>query len=126
MLLMGVGASLTLFNGAHALCRRIRADIRALWFTASLGCAPTARGACSWPGTATRARFGCVPWSDIWTGSLPASCGRLLNWKRLLRLRRHASLQWNSRGDFRGGEKKERRHLASLSNIVQCYFEVSG
>jgi protein ImuB len=44
-LLMDVGASLTLFNGAHALCRRIRADMRALGFTASLGCAPTARGA---------------------------------------------------------------------------------
>lgn len=45
MLLMDVGASLTLFHGAHALCRRIRADMRALGFTAILGCAPTARGA---------------------------------------------------------------------------------
>lgn len=44
-LLMDVGASLTLFNGAHALCGRIRADIRALGLTASLGWAPTARGA---------------------------------------------------------------------------------
>ena len=45
MLLMDVGASLTLFGGARALCWRIRADLRALGFTASLGCAPTARGA---------------------------------------------------------------------------------
>ena len=44
-LLMDVGASLRLFGGVHALCRRIRANVRALGFSASLSCAPTARGA---------------------------------------------------------------------------------
>ena len=44
-LLMDVGASLRLFGGVRALCRRVRADVRALGFTASLACAPTARGA---------------------------------------------------------------------------------
>ena len=44
-LLMDVGASLRLFGGIRALCRRIRADLRALGFSASLSCAPTARGA---------------------------------------------------------------------------------
>jgi protein ImuB len=44
-LLMDVGASLRLFGGVRALCRRVRANVRALGFTASLGCAPTARGA---------------------------------------------------------------------------------
>ncbi|MGJ7913924.1 Y-family DNA polymerase [Massilia sp. LXY-6] len=44
-LLMDVGASLRLFGGVLALCRRVRANVRALGFTASLGCAPTARGA---------------------------------------------------------------------------------
>lgn len=45
VLLMDVGASLTLFSGIRALCRHIRADVRALGFTASISCAPTARGA---------------------------------------------------------------------------------
>jgi protein ImuB len=44
-LLMDVGASLRLFGGVRALCRRVRASVRALGFTASLACAPTARGA---------------------------------------------------------------------------------
>jgi protein ImuB len=44
-LLMDVGASLRLFGGVRALCRRVRANVRALGFSASLGCAPTARGA---------------------------------------------------------------------------------
>lgn len=45
VLLMDVGASLTLFSGPRALCRRIVADMRALGFTASIGSAPTAQGA---------------------------------------------------------------------------------
>jgi protein ImuB len=44
-LLMDVGASLRLFGGVRALCRRVRANVQALGFTASLACAPTARGA---------------------------------------------------------------------------------
>ena len=44
-LLMDVGASLRLFGGILALCRRIHANVRTLGFTASLACAPTARGA---------------------------------------------------------------------------------
>ncbi len=44
-LLMDVGASLRLFGGVRALCRRVRADVRALGFSAALACAPTARGA---------------------------------------------------------------------------------
>lgn len=45
VLLMDVGASLTLFAGPRALCRRIRADMRTLGFTASISSAPTAQGA---------------------------------------------------------------------------------
>jgi protein ImuB len=44
-LLIDIGASLRLFGGIGALCRRIRANLRALGFTAVLSCAPTARGA---------------------------------------------------------------------------------
>ncbi|MGZ3184959.1 MAG: Y-family DNA polymerase [Telluria sp.] len=44
-LLMDVGASLRLFGGVRALCRRVRTSLRALGFTAALSCAPTARGA---------------------------------------------------------------------------------
>jgi protein ImuB len=44
-LLMDVGASLRLFGGILALCRRVHANVRALGFTVSLACAPTARGA---------------------------------------------------------------------------------
>jgi protein ImuB len=44
-LLIDIGASLRLFGGINALCRRIRANMRSLGFTASLSCAPTARGA---------------------------------------------------------------------------------
>lgn len=44
-LLLDVGASLRLFGGASALCRRLRASLRTLGFTARLSCAPTARGA---------------------------------------------------------------------------------
>jgi len=44
-LLMDVGASLRLFGGVRALCRRVRDKVGALGFSASLACAPTARGA---------------------------------------------------------------------------------
>jgi len=44
-LLMDVGASLRLFGGIRALCARIRSSLRALGFSASLSCAPTARAA---------------------------------------------------------------------------------
>lgn len=44
-LLMDIGASLRLFGGIRRLCSRVRANLRALGFTASLACAPTARGA---------------------------------------------------------------------------------
>jgi len=44
-LLVDVGASLRLFGGVRALCRRMRASLRALGYTAALSCAPTARGA---------------------------------------------------------------------------------
>jgi protein ImuB len=45
VLLMDVGASLRLFGGVRKLCALVRASMRALGFTAVLGCAPTARGA---------------------------------------------------------------------------------
>jgi protein ImuB len=45
VLLLDVGASLRLFGGVRALCRRVRSDLRSLGFTASISCAPTARGA---------------------------------------------------------------------------------
>lgn len=44
-LLLDIGASLRLFGGIRALCRRIRDNLRALGFSAALSCAPTARGA---------------------------------------------------------------------------------
>lgn len=44
-LLLDIGASLRLFGGVRALCARIRADLRGLGFTGSLGCAPTAQAA---------------------------------------------------------------------------------
>lgn len=44
-LIMDVGASLTLFGGIHALCARVRENVRALGFTVSLASSPTARGA---------------------------------------------------------------------------------
>ncbi len=44
-LLIDIGASLRLFGGIGALCRRIRASLRALGFSGALSCAPTARGA---------------------------------------------------------------------------------
>ena len=44
-LLVDAGASLRLFGGVRALCRRIEASLRALGYTAVLSCAPTARGA---------------------------------------------------------------------------------
>ncbi|PWF42901.1 Y-family DNA polymerase [Massilia glaciei] len=44
-LLIDIGASLRLFGGIRALCRRVLANMRALGFSASLSCAPTARGA---------------------------------------------------------------------------------
>jgi protein ImuB len=45
-LLIDIGASLRLFGGILALCRRVRASLRALGFSGYLSCAPTARG--SW------------------------------------------------------------------------------
>lgn len=45
VILLDVGASLTLFKGIRALCRRVLTDVHALGFTASISCAPTARGA---------------------------------------------------------------------------------
>jgi protein ImuB len=44
-LLMDIGASLRLFGGIRALCRLVRDNVGALGFSASLACAPTARGA---------------------------------------------------------------------------------
>ena len=44
-LLLDVGASLRLFGGVRALCRRIAASMATLGFSAVLACAPTARGA---------------------------------------------------------------------------------
>jgi protein ImuB len=44
-LLLDVGASLRLFGGIHALCHKVAASVRALGFTGTLSCAPTARGA---------------------------------------------------------------------------------
>ncbi len=44
-LLIDIGASLRLFGGIRALCRRVLANLRALGFSAALSCAPTARGA---------------------------------------------------------------------------------
>jgi protein ImuB len=43
-LLIDIGASLRLFGGIRALCRRVRASLRALGFSGYLSCAPTARG----------------------------------------------------------------------------------
>jgi protein ImuB len=44
-LLIDIGASLRLFGGIRALCARVRANLRALGFSAYVSCAPTARGA---------------------------------------------------------------------------------
>src|SRR5476649_1582662 len=44
-LLLDVGASLRLFGGIRALCRQVSASMEALGFSATLSCAPTARGA---------------------------------------------------------------------------------
>ncbi len=44
-ILMDVSASLQLFEGPLAICRRVAASIAALGFTAELGAAPTAKGA---------------------------------------------------------------------------------
>ncbi|WP_179674197.1 DNA polymerase Y family protein [Duganella sp. 1224] len=44
-LLLDVGASLRLFGGLRALCRKVADSVRALGFTGTLSCAPTARGA---------------------------------------------------------------------------------
>ncbi|MFC5461766.1 Y-family DNA polymerase [Massilia niabensis] len=43
-LLIDIGASLRLFGGIRALCRRVRASLCALGFSGFLSCAPTARG----------------------------------------------------------------------------------
>ncbi|MFA9217489.1 MAG: DNA polymerase Y family protein [Sphingomonadaceae bacterium] len=44
-LLLEVSASLTLFRGPHALCRRVRQSVATLGFSLQLGAAPTAEGA---------------------------------------------------------------------------------
>lgn len=44
-LLLDIGASLRLFGGIRALCARVRASLRALGFSGSVSCAPTARAA---------------------------------------------------------------------------------
>jgi protein ImuB len=44
-LLLDIGASLRLFGGIRALCHRVAQSVRALGFTGTLSCAPTARGA---------------------------------------------------------------------------------
>lgn len=44
-ILIDIGASLRLFGGVRALCRRVRASLRALGYSGVLSCAPTARGA---------------------------------------------------------------------------------
>ncbi len=44
-LLLDIGASLRLFGGILALCKRVQASMRTLGLSASLSCAPTARGA---------------------------------------------------------------------------------
>ncbi|WP_394778837.1 Y-family DNA polymerase [Undibacterium sp.] len=44
-MLIDVGASLRLFGGVRALCRRIRQTLHALGFSVCMGCATTARGA---------------------------------------------------------------------------------
>jgi protein ImuB len=44
-LLLDVGASLRLFGGIRALCRKVADSVHALGFTGALSCAPTARGA---------------------------------------------------------------------------------
>jgi protein ImuB len=44
-LLLDVGASLRLFGGIRQLCRRVLDSLHALGFSATLGVAPTARGA---------------------------------------------------------------------------------
>ncbi len=44
-LLIDIGASLRLFGGIGALCRRIRANLHEMGFVCALSCAPTARGA---------------------------------------------------------------------------------
>jgi protein ImuB len=44
-LLLDIGASLRLFGGIRALCKKVLGSMRLLGFSASLSCAPTARGA---------------------------------------------------------------------------------
>lgn len=44
-ILIDIGASLTLFQGIRSLCKRVKADLRGLGFTATVSCAPTARAA---------------------------------------------------------------------------------
>ena len=65
-LLMDIGASLRLFGGIRALCRRVRANLRALGFSACVSCAPTARGA--W--LLARRKAGCALKMDSLTRRL--------------------------------------------------------
>ncbi|MFJ9448705.1 Y-family DNA polymerase [Herbaspirillum sp. NPDC101397] len=44
-IVLDIGASLRLFGGIRALCRRVRATVRQLGLTAAVSCAPTAAGA---------------------------------------------------------------------------------
>ena len=45
LLMLDIGASLTLFGGIRALCRRVQRTVAQLGLSARLGCAPTAAGA---------------------------------------------------------------------------------
>jgi protein ImuB len=44
-ILLDIGASLSLFGGIRALCRRVRATVRQLGLSVVISCAPTANGA---------------------------------------------------------------------------------
>jgi protein ImuB len=95
--LIDIGASLRLFGGIRALCRRVRASLRALGFSGYLSCAPTARG--TW--MLARKRAGRVlsiasltRRLDRLPSALPppgAPLRRLVRGHRLLRPRRHAA-----------------------------------
>jgi len=73
-LLLDIGASLRLFGGIRALCRQVKASLRALGFSAVLSCAPTARGA--W--LLARGRAGrALTVAGLWRRIAPLPCGLL-------------------------------------------------
>ena len=74
-LLVDAGASLRLFGGVRALCRRIEASLRALGYTAVLSCAPTARGA--WLLAQGRAKAGAKSGRALGMASLVRRLDRL-------------------------------------------------